>query len=213
MEQARVVIVGGGVVGCAIAAELAARTSDVFVLEQMPRVGMMTSTRNSGVIHSGIYYPPGSLKARHCVEGNRLTYEFCEAHDVPYKGTGKVVVATTPEEEAELHALRERGRQNGVEGLDRILVRPAHLDPLAGLESRSLSGEEQVERNIAPSLGGEDFSYMLLARPGAMMWIGNGPGEDGCTLHNSRYDFNDAALPIGASFFARLAERFLARQD
>ena len=54
---------------------------------------------------------------------------------------------------------------------------------------------------------------MLLERPGAMMWIGNGPGEGGCTLHNTRYDFNDDALPIGASFFARLAERFLARQD
>ncbi|HXE75411.1 MAG TPA: NAD(P)/FAD-dependent oxidoreductase [Candidatus Xenobia bacterium] len=120
MEQARVVIVGGGVVGCAIAAELAARTSDVFVLEQMPRVGMLTSTRNSGVIHSGIYYTPGSLKAIHCVEGNRLTYEFCAAHDVPCKRTGKIVVATTPEEESELQALRERGRENGVKGLEML---------------------------------------------------------------------------------------------
>jgi hippurate hydrolase len=76
-----------------------------------------------------------------------------------------------------------------------------------------ICGEEHVERNVAPSMGGEDFSYMLLARPGAMMWIGNGPGEGGCSLHNTRYDFNDDALPIGASFFARLAERFLARQD
>ena len=98
MEQARVVIVGGGVVGCAIAAELAARISDVFVLEQMPRVGMLTSTRNSGVVHSGIYYPPGSLKARTCVEGNALTYEFCAARDVPHRRIGKVVVATTPKE-------------------------------------------------------------------------------------------------------------------
>ncbi len=125
MEQARAVIVGGGVVGCAIAAELAARTSDVFVLEQMPRVGMMTSTRNSGVIHSGIYYPTDSLKARHCVEGNQLTYEFCAAHEVPHKRTGKVVVATTREEEEELHALREQGRRNGVGGLE--MISPAQL--------------------------------------------------------------------------------------
>jgi hippurate hydrolase len=76
-----------------------------------------------------------------------------------------------------------------------------------------ICGEECVERNIAPSLGGEDFSYMLLARPGAMMWIGNGPGEGGCLLHNARYDFNDSALPYGVSFFARLAERFLAPQQ
>jgi hippurate hydrolase len=76
-----------------------------------------------------------------------------------------------------------------------------------------ICGEDGVERNIAPSLGAEDFSYMLLERPGAMMWIGNGPGEGGCLLHNARYDFNDDALPVGASFFARLAERFLARQE
>jgi hippurate hydrolase len=75
-----------------------------------------------------------------------------------------------------------------------------------------ICGEERVERNVAPSLGGEDFSYMLLARPGAMVWIGNGPGEGGCLLHNARYDFNDSALPVGVSFFARLAERFLAAQ-
>ncbi len=120
MERANVVIVGGGILGCAVAAELAARTADVFVLEQMPRVGMATSTRNSGVIHSGIYYTPGSLKARHCVEGNRLTYDFCAAHDVSHKNTGKVVVATTEEEEAQLHQLLERGRQNGVERLELI---------------------------------------------------------------------------------------------
>ena len=76
-----------------------------------------------------------------------------------------------------------------------------------------ICGDPNVERNIAPSLGGEDFSYMLLARPGAMLWIGNGPGEGGCLLHNARYDFNDSALPYGVSFFALLAERFLARQD
>jgi amidohydrolase len=73
-----------------------------------------------------------------------------------------------------------------------------------------ICGEAQVDRNVAPSLGGEDFSYMLQARPGAMLWLGNGPGAGGCLLHNARYDFNDAALPVGVSFFVRLAERFLA---
>jgi len=72
-----------------------------------------------------------------------------------------------------------------------------------------ICGEDKIDRHVAPSLGGEDFSYMLQAVPGAMMWIGNGPGEGGCMLHNSRYDFNDTALPVGVSFFARLAERFL----
>jgi len=74
-----------------------------------------------------------------------------------------------------------------------------------------ICGADQVIHDVAPSMGGEDFSYMLNARPGAMLWLGNGPGEDGCGLHNTRYDFNDAALPVGASFLARLAERFLER--
>ena len=72
-----------------------------------------------------------------------------------------------------------------------------------------ICGADQVIHDVAPSMGGEDFSYMLNTRPGAMLWLGNGPGEGGCGLHNTRYDFNDAALPVGASFLARLAERFL----
>ncbi len=74
-----------------------------------------------------------------------------------------------------------------------------------------ICGADQVIRDVAPSMGGEDFSFMLNARPGAMLWLGNGPGEGGCLLHNARYDFNDDALPIGVSFFARLAERFLEK--
>ena len=76
-----------------------------------------------------------------------------------------------------------------------------------------ICGPEGVIRDIAPSMGGEDFSFMLNARPGAMLWLGNGPGEGGCFLHNARYDFNDAAIPFGSSFLARLAERFLEKQN
>jgi amidohydrolase len=75
-----------------------------------------------------------------------------------------------------------------------------------------ICGVEHVLRDLPPSMGGEDFSFMLNACPGAMLWLGNGPGEDGCVLHNARYDFNDNALPIGASFLARLAERFLEKR-
>jgi amidohydrolase len=74
-------------------------------------------------------------------------------------------------------------------------------------------GADNVTTTIAPSMGGEDFSFMLQARPGAMLWLGNGPGEGGCFLHNARYDFNDTALPYGVSFFCRLAERFLERTE
>jgi glycerol-3-phosphate dehydrogenase len=120
MDQANVLIIGGGVVGCAIAEVFSRRWQDVFLVEQLPKMGMATSTRNSGVIHSGIYYPTNSLKARLCVEGNRLTKAFCEKRGVAHRTTGKIVVAIDAQEEPALHALKKKGEENGVEGL-RIL--------------------------------------------------------------------------------------------
>ena len=117
MDQVNVLIIGGGIIGCAIAETLSRRWQDVFLVEQNPKYGMATSTRNSGVIHSGIYYPKNSWKARHCVAGNRLTKEFCAKHNVPHRTTGKLVVAKTKEEEPALHALLTKGEGNGVEGL------------------------------------------------------------------------------------------------
>lgn len=153
MDRANIVIIGGGVVGCAAACALASRWDDVFVLEALPRLGMLTSTRNSGVIHSGIYYPPGSLKARHCVRGNHLMYEFCAANNVPHKNIGKIVVASSTDEEGDLVALMKNGRANGVEGLriiDRaaIRAREPHIEGCCALEVPStgiLSSEDLVK--------------------------------------------------------------------
>jgi glycerol-3-phosphate dehydrogenase len=125
MDEVNILIIGGGVVGCAIAAELSKQWQDVFVVERFPRVGMATSTRNSGVIHSGIYYSPGSLKARHCLQGNPLTFAFCEEHNVPHRRTGKLVVATESHQQTALEALHQRGQDNGVEGLR--LIGPAEI--------------------------------------------------------------------------------------
>ena len=83
----------------------------------------------------------------------------------------------------------------------------------AAAVATEICGADGVIRDLPPSLGGEDFSFMLNARPGAMLWLGNGAGDGACELHNACYDFNDAALPIGASFLARLAERFLERAE
>src|SRR5439155_407686 len=99
MDQANILIIGGGVVGCAIARAVSERWQDIFLVEQFPKLGMATSTRNSGVNHSGIYYPKNSLKARLCVEGNRLTYEFCAKHKVPFRHCGKLVVSLDQDEE------------------------------------------------------------------------------------------------------------------
>jgi glycerol-3-phosphate dehydrogenase len=117
MDQTNILIIGGGVIGCAIAEALSRDWQDVFLVEQFPKLGMATSTRNSGVIHSGIYYPTNSLKARHCVAGNVLTREFCEKHNVPHRTTGKLVVAKDAHEEADLLALKKKGEDNGVDGL------------------------------------------------------------------------------------------------
>jgi glycerol-3-phosphate dehydrogenase len=156
MNQVPVVIVGGGIVGCAIAHALSSRWPDVFLLEQMPKLGMMTSSRNSGVIHSGIYYPKDSLKARHCLEGNRLTYEFCEAHAVPHRRTGKLVVAAHPGEEEELWALKKRGEANGVDGIrlisrTGIQKREPHVNGAAALEipSTGICAAEELVRAYA----------------------------------------------------------------
>ncbi len=152
MDQVNILIIGGGVIGCAIAAGLSARWQDVFVVERLPRVGMATSTRNSGVIHSGIYYPRDSLKARHCLEGSRLTFAFCEKHGVAHQRTGKLVVAADEGERSALEALYERGRGNGVADLrligpEDIHEREPHIAGVAALDVPStgiVSAEELV---------------------------------------------------------------------
>lgn len=163
MDQANILIIGGGVVGCAIARAVSARWQDVFLVEQNPKLGMATSSRNSGVVHSGIYYPKNSLKARHCIEGNRLTYEFCKKHSVPFRHTGKLVVAANEHERADLEALFRHGTENGVEGLriigpEEIRKREPHIRGAAAIEVPStgiVSAEELVHAyaRIAQSQG------------------------------------------------------------
>src|SRR5262245_59480230 len=120
MEEIETAVIGGGVVGLAAALAVARRGHAVCVLEKEPRPGMATSTHNSQVIHAGIYYPAGSLKARHCVEGARRLYEFCATHGVPHRRCGKLVVAHDDSEIPALEQLRATGAANGVQGLEII---------------------------------------------------------------------------------------------
>lgn len=114
-----VAVVGAGIVGLAVAREILKRrpAARIVLLEKEPEVAVHQTGHNSGVIHSGIYYTPGSLKARLCVEGSALMYEYCEQHGVPYERAGKLIVARTKREVEGLHVLHERGIANGVPGL------------------------------------------------------------------------------------------------
>ncbi len=117
-----IVVVGAGIVGLTSARELLRRRPGLrlAVIDKEPRVGVHQTGHNSGVIHSGIYYAPGSLKARLCVAGARALYAYCEANGIPTERCGKVIVATDPSELGRLQDLYERGRANGVEGLELI---------------------------------------------------------------------------------------------
>ena len=117
MERVDCVVIGAGVVGLALARELAVQGREVVVLEAADRIGTGISSRNSEVIHSGIYYPTGSLKARLCVEGRRALYDYCGAHGVAHRRCGKLIVATDPSQVEALRQLRARAEANGVEDL------------------------------------------------------------------------------------------------
>jgi L-2-hydroxyglutarate oxidase LhgO len=111
-------VIGAGVVGLAIAARLAQQGREVVLLEKEPSFGMATSSRNSEVIHAGIYYPEGSLKAQHCVRGRHLLYEYCQEHGVPHRRIGKVIVAVTEDEVKTLVGYQENAIRNGVHSLE-----------------------------------------------------------------------------------------------
>jgi len=112
------IVVGAGLVGLAIADSLSARGHEVIVLERHDRVGTETSSRNSEVIHAGLYYPPGSLRARLCVEGRKKLYQFAEDNGVGVKRCGKLVVATTNADLPALDGIAERALANGVDDID-----------------------------------------------------------------------------------------------
>ncbi len=134
--------IGAGVVGLAIAEELSKQFRGILLLDKNESHGQETSSRNSEVIHAGIYYPEGSLKASLCIEGRKLLYETCETRGIPYRRTGKLIVATSPDEEEALQTLQGKAAQNGVDDLLFLSGRVIHsLEPavfaLSGLLSPS----------------------------------------------------------------------------
>ena len=114
MDTVDCVVVGGGVVGLAVARALAMTGREVVILEAEDAIGTHTSSRNSEVIHAGIYYPKGSLKARACVEGRHRLYAYCEEHGVPYRRCGKLIVAASESQREELLSIKAKAHGNGV---------------------------------------------------------------------------------------------------
>ncbi|OJY68580.1 MAG: FAD-dependent oxidoreductase [Sphingobium sp. 66-54] len=120
MDEVGAIIVGAGVVGLAVARALALAGHDVLILEREHQFGTITSARNSGVIHAGLYYPDGSLKAQLCVEGRQLLYDFCERRGIAYRRCGKLIIAASEEEFPALDAVMARGAEAGVNDLVRL---------------------------------------------------------------------------------------------
>lgn len=152
LTEIDVAIIGAGVIGLATAREIAREKKGVFVFEKNRTFGLETSSRNSEVIHAGIYYPEDSLKAKLCVEGKSLLYKLCDKHNIAYKKTGKIIVATDENEISWLEKLREQGRKNGVDDL--VLLSRTELKKL----------EPNIEARaglLSPSSGILD-SYTLL---------------------------------------------------
>ncbi|MCI4675967.1 L-2-hydroxyglutarate oxidase [Candidatus Mycolicibacterium alkanivorans] len=159
------VVVGAGIVGLAVAREwLLRRPEDsVAVLEREPGPAQHQTGHNSGVIHGGIYYQPGSLKARLCVEGARLMYEYCEQHAIPHERCGKLIVAVSADELGRLGDLEARGRANAVPGLRRI-----RSDEIAAIEPNAVG----LQALHAPSTGIVDYVAVSRALVGELTTLG-----------------------------------------
>ena len=175
------VVVGAGVVGLACAAELALAGLAVCVIERRPRPGMETSTHNSGVLHAGIYYPPGTLKAALCVEGQRLLYEFCGKYGVPHERCGKLITAGSVDEIAALETLMARGNANGADSLQIIdraetLKREPYMRAVAALWSPStgIVEPEALVRTLRELCTSRDVVLL----PGTTVLRGDSAGEE-----------------------------------
>jgi len=153
-QSADTIVIGAGVIGLAVARQLALAGREVLVLEVNGSIGMETSSRNSGVIHAGIYYPPDSLKAQCCVRGNQLLYEYCEKKHVPHARCGKLIIAGSANQQDRLKALQQNAIDSEVDDLVWLNQAQVHkLEPHISAEAGLLS----------PSTGVIDVHELMLA--------------------------------------------------
>jgi len=211
LERIDVAVIGGGVTGLASARAIAQRGLSVCVLERHPRPGLDTSTHNSGVIHAGLYYPAGTLKARLCVEGRELMYEFCARHGIPHVRSGKLVVAHDEHEIKQLEALQRRGTDNGATGLeivDRafIVAREPAVNTRFALwspDSGIVNAEELVKVLLRT---GEEEGVIFL--PGTRL-VGANRHPDGIVLQTDRETILARTVVNAAGLYADEVSRTL----
>ena len=140
MDRVDCVVIGAGVIGLAVARRLALAGREVIVLEEAEGIGTVTSSRNSEVIHAGIYYRAGSLMAQMCVSGRRALYRYCADHGIPHRNCGKLIVATTAKETEKLQSIRSHAEANGVEGMQTLSGEAAReLEPALNCDAALLS--------------------------------------------------------------------------
>jgi L-2-hydroxyglutarate oxidase LhgO len=157
MDRVECVVIGAGVIGLAVARRLAQAGREVIVLEAAEGIGTVTSSRNSEVIHAGIYYKAGSLMARMCVRGKGMLYDYCRDHGIPHRNCGKLIVATTPAESTRLQSIKAHAAANGVED----------LKTLSGAEARELEPALSCDAALlSPSTGIVDSHAFMLALRG-----------------------------------------------
>jgi L-2-hydroxyglutarate oxidase LhgO len=195
-----VLVVGAGVTGLSVAARLSAAGRSVAILERRPRPGMETSTHNSGVIHAGLYYPHGTLKAQLCVEGAARLYAFCATHRVPHDRCGKLVVAVKDEEVPQIEAIATRGRANGAEGLDLvdrefIKAREPHVAGVAALWSPN-TGRVEPEALVKALLAVAESHDAAFLKGTAL--IGGEPSGEGFTIRTDQETI-DTAVVVNAA--------------
>ena len=203
-EHIDAAVIGGGLTGLASAAALAAVGLSVAIIERHPRPGMDTSTHNSGVIHAGLYYPDGSLKARLCVEGAERLYAFCREHGVPHDRCGKLVVASADDELSGLESLLARGRANGTQGLeivDEAFVRrrEPHVAARAALWSPN-SGRVDADALVHTLLRVAERAGAILLRGAALQ--GGEPTPNGYTLTLERETISARVVVNAAGLYA-----------
>jgi L-2-hydroxyglutarate oxidase LhgO len=224
MDRVDCIVIGAGVVGLAIARELAMAGREVVIVESQKTIGSGTSSRNSEVIHAGIYYAPGSLKAQLCVSGRQLLYRYCDEHHIPHARNGKLIVATSLEQCAGLDRILTRAKANGVNDLQNLSsaeakAREPQLECLAALLSPS-TGVIDSHALLTQLLADAESAGAVLAlqsevlaarleQSGTILEVMTNSGEQTTLLANCVINAAGLAAPRLARHFSGLSQNLV----